>query len=317
MPRGRLYEKDYRLRLSGHQTFPLRYGWLKKAFDAVAEVEHVDGRRPVFLDDDVIAKFGVGRNMVGSMRHWAAATGIISNDGRATTSLGQYLLGARGLDPFMEDPVTLWLVHWSLCSNPRNTTWFWAFNHFPALTFDRDALVKGIKSLATEHPESRASISTIRNDVACFIRTYVVRPPTPAVSHEESLDSPMTELGLIQTIGRRDGFRFVRGQKPSLGAGTVAYAVHNFWSGRFSVAETLSFEALAHEPGSPGRVFLLNENVLADYLMEIENVSGGAYRWTETAGLKQLVRTRKIDHEKALKFVRRDIGRGYRRKIAR
>ena len=36
MQRGRDYTKtDYRPKLSGHETFPLRYGWLKKALDAV------------------------------------------------------------------------------------------------------------------------------------------------------------------------------------------------------------------------------------------------------------------------------------------
>ena len=68
------------------------------------------------------------------------------------------------------------------------------------------------------------------------------------------LESPLTELGLIKPVGKHGGFRFVRGQKPSLGLGTFSYAVTDFWS-RFSVAQTLSFEALAHEPGSPGRVF--------------------------------------------------------------
>ena len=42
MSRGPLYEDGYRPQLSGHETFPLRYGWLKKAFDAVRDTE---GRR--------------------------------------------------------------------------------------------------------------------------------------------------------------------------------------------------------------------------------------------------------------------------------
>ena len=55
----------------------------------------------------------------------------------------------------------------------------------------------------------------------------------------------------------------------------VVLAVHEFWSGLSSVrpvstARTLSFEALAHEPGSPGRVFVLDENALADLLLKIE-----------------------------------------------
>ena len=67
----------------------------------------------------------------------------------------------------------------------------------------------------------------------------------------------------------------------------VVLAVHEFWSGRSSVrpvstARTLSFEALAHEPGSPGRVFVLDENALADMLLKIEEAnrgSAGYRRW--------------------------------------
>ena len=318
MPRGCLYEKEYQLRLSGHETFPLRYGWLKKAFDSVTEHERSGQQRSVFLADDSIARFGVGRNMVRSMRHWATAVGVIGDDGCKATSLGRFLFAADGLDPYMEDPVTGWLVHWMLSGNPRNTTWYWAFGHYPALAFDRDSLVRGIEKLVKEHPGTRASSSTIRNDVACFVRTYVGQPPAAKTGHEESLESPLAELGLIQATGKRDGFRFVRGRKPTLGAGMVAFAVHEFWSGRsvvrpISAARTLSFETLAHEPGSPGRVFALDENALADLLIEIEGVSGGAYRWSETAGLKQLICDREISQDEALQFVALDAGYGLQR----
>ena len=321
MPRGRLFDEDYQLKLSGHETFPLRYGWLKKAFDAVEEGERTGAQRPTFLADDAIARFGVGRNMVRSMRHWGATAGVIAEDGLSVTALGRFLFGETGLDPYMEDPVTAWLIHWTLCANPRNTTWFWAFSHYPAPTFDRDALVRGIERLARSHPRSHAATSTIKNDVACFVRTYIGQPPSAKASHEDSLESPLTELGLIQPTGIRDGFRFVRGRKPTLGAGMVAFAVHDFWTGQFaarpgSTARTLSFESLAHDPGSPGRVFVLDEGALADFLLEIENVSRGAYRWSETAGLKQLIRERETDRDEALGFVARDAGHGLRRNAA-
>ena len=321
MPRGRLFEEDYQLRLSGHETFPLRYGWLKKAFDAVAEQQRKGDERSVFLTDDSIARFGVGRNMVASMRHWATAVGMISDDGCKTMPLGRFLFDTGGLDPYMEDPVTAWLVHWMLSGNPRNTTWFWAFSHYPALRFDRDALVRGIERLVKEHPGTRASLSTIRNDVACFVRSYVGQPPSAKTGHEESLESPLAELGLIQPVGKRDGFRFVRGRKPTLGAGMVAFAVHEYWSGgsavrTISTARSISFEALAHEPGSPGRVFLLDENALVDLLLEIEDVTRGAYRWSETAGLKQLVCERQVEPDEAFQFIALDAGHGLRRNAA-
>ena len=39
MARGPLFQDTYRPQFSGHETFPLRYGWLKKAFDAVRATE--------------------------------------------------------------------------------------------------------------------------------------------------------------------------------------------------------------------------------------------------------------------------------------
>ena len=259
--------------------------------------------------------------MVGSMRHWATAVGVIAENGCRTTTLGRFLFGAGGLDPYMEDPVSAWLLHWMLSGNPRNTTWYWAFSHYPALTFDRDSLFRGIEKLVREHPRAKASKSTIRNDIACFVRTYVGQPPSAKTGHEESLESPLAELGLIQATGKLDGFRFVRGRKPTLGTGMVAFAVHDFWLGwsaarQASTARTLSFEALAHEPGSPGRVFALDENALADFLFEIEEVSGGAYRWSETAGLKQLICEREMSQDESLHLISRDVGRGLRRSAA-
>ena len=56
---------------SGHETFPFRYPWLKKGFDAVCE----DGQ--VFLREDAITVLGVGKNMVRSIRHWCLAAGVI------------------------------------------------------------------------------------------------------------------------------------------------------------------------------------------------------------------------------------------------
>ena len=307
MLRGQLYEDDYKPKLSGHETFPLRYGWLKKAFDAVSAAEDSGLDRSVFLADDAIARFGVGKNMVASIRHWAVAAGVIEEStGRTVPSLlGIRVFDDDGFDPYMENPATAWLVHWQLCGNERKTTWFWAFNHYPAASFERGMLVRGLEKIAKDRGWPRASAATIKSDVACFVRTYVSQPPAGQASHEDTLESPLTEIGLIRPVGRRDGYRFVRGHKPTLGAGVFCYAVTHFWS-EFSAAQTLSFESLTYEPGSPGRVFLLDENALADRLFEIEEVSGGRYRWSETAGLKQLIRKRKVSHEEALGFIEAD-----------
>ena len=306
--RGPLFQDTYSPQFSGHETFPLRYGWLKKAFDRVAETEERPENRAACWDDEAIARFGVGKNMVGSMRHWAKAAGVIKEtaiNSVRTTELGRLLFGPTGLDPYMEHPATLWLIHWQLAAREEKTTWFWTFNHYPAITFERDSLLKGLDRLAKDRNWLRAANTTIKNDIACFIRTYVARPPSGTTGHDDALESPLTELGLIKAVGKRDGFRFVPGPKTTLGDGVFTYALIDFWS-RYPNAATLSFEAIVHAPGAPGRVFLFDENDVADRLAALDDVTDGALRWSETAGLKQVVRNNDIDDESALSWIRSD-----------
>lgn len=309
MPYKPLLEANYRPSFSGHETFPLRYGWLKKAFERVAETEHDHNNKSLCWGEDAIAKFGVGKNMVASIRHWATNCDIIEESDKEdtvkTTTLGQKLFGnngIKGIDPYMEHPATLWLIHWKLAAQPKKTTWFWAFGHYPAVAFSRSQFVQRIGRLAQDRAWPRVSNTTIKNDVACFIRTYAARQPTGRTGHDDALESPLTELGLIKTIGEKDGFRFVRGPKATLTDGMFVYALLDFWS-RYSDSSTLSFEALTYEPGGPGRVFALEENDVVDRLTALEDITSGKLRWSEAAGLKQVVRNIDFDEETKLQYL--------------
>ena len=310
MAQGPLNQSGYKPGFTGHETFPLRYGWLKKAYDRVAETESESDNREACWGDTAIAKFGVGKNMVASMRFWAKASGIVEETGRSSvcpTTLGRMLFAPNGLDPYMEHPATLWLIHWHLASNQERTTWYWAFGHYPAITFERDSISRGLLRLARENNWIRFANATLKSDVACFIRTYTARHGASRVSHDDTLESPLAELALIRSVGRRDGFRFVRGAKPTLGDGVFVYALMHFWR-NYSESRTLSFEAVAHTPGGPGRVFLLNEDDVADRLEALEGTTDGKLRWSETAGLKQIVRDIDLSEESVTRWLRNDYG---------
>ena len=88
---------------AGHETFTLRYGWLKKAVDAVHEDPIV------FTRDDALVRLGVGKNMVRSIRHWGLATGILEED------------TAQRISPFTTANTTC-PSGWSRMN--RNTDWF-------------------------------------------------------------------------------------------------------------------------------------------------------------------------------------------------
>lgn len=298
MSRGPLYDTDYKPHFTGHETFPLRYGWLKKAFDATVTSDYSKDNRSIFRDDDAIARFGVGKNMVASMRHWATSVGVIADDSKTgtitPTELGNLIFGDAkhlGLDPYLEDPSSLWLIHWQLCSLPNKTTWYYVFNHYPSEQFDRSHIVDGLMKLSSDRDWGRVSAATVRRDVECFVRSYVTKPATGKASPEDSLESPLAELGLIKPIGKRDGFRLVRGSKPSLKDGVFLYALVEFWkSSIYKDLNQIPFDFLVHAPGSPARVFLLDENSLAERLMQIDSYSDNVLSWSETSGMKTIIK---------------------------
>jgi hypothetical protein len=300
MARSPLFEPDYRPLFSGHETFPLRYGWLKKAYDAVLACQGEPGGRSIFIREDAIAEFGVGKNMVASIRHWAISCGVIAEDPATgqigTTKLGDFLFGKRGVDRYLENPASLWLLHWQLaCGQPfrgSKTTWYWVFSHFTGVTFQREDLVDGLMKLAASRGWPRLSRTTVQRDVECFVRTYASKPSGDSASAEDSLESALAELGLVR--GMRGQFQLVRGSKRSLPTETFTYALNSFWNWFSPTSNTLSFEAIAHESGSPGRVFLLDDGDLAARLSEISELTNGVFEWSETAGLKQVIRTRRL-----------------------
>jgi hypothetical protein len=195
---------------SGHETFPFRYPWLKKGFDAVRE----DG--DVFLRDDAITTLGVGKNMVRSIRHWCLTAGVVEENpdvrGGALrpSDFGTLLFADDGLDPYLEDPATLWLLHWQMASSRfRAATWFWTLSHFHEPEFTREALASAVFAWTQTLGGKPAAYSSVKRDVDCFLRTYVAsRAPRSGVV-EHTLDCPLVELGLITQAG--DLYRFRRG----------------------------------------------------------------------------------------------------------
>jgi len=287
----RTFGEDTKLQFSGHETFPLRYGWLKKAYDAVES--NPKNPSAVFSAEEGVKNFGVGKNMVSSMRYWALSVGIIGpikklSSAYEVTELGRLILDDGGADPWMEDPESLWLVHWKLASTPeRNSTWYWVFNHCPHVTFDRALILDHLVRVCVEKDLKKVASATIKRDVEVFARTYLEKPD--AGFRDDTMECPLTELSLIEPTGQKEGMRLIRGPKPTLTTGAFAFATIEFWQNRYGEVATLSFDALLPEPGSPGRVFLLDEASLTDLANTLSETTNGAISWSETAGLRQLV----------------------------
>lgn len=297
-----------KLQVAGHETFPCRYGWLKKAYDAVREeiAAGAEEQEHAFSPNTAIAEFGVGKNMVSSMRHWALACGVIEPVGErvgrlellAPTALGDLIFGSG--DPYLERPASLWLLHWRLAAAPgRATTWYYAFNEFNDAVFTKETLASRLWSRLEELRETgrlantRIAKTTVDRDAECFVRTYVTRVARRGVV-EDGLESPFAELGLVAALAG-GAMQFRRGPKPSLPDEIFAFSLAEFWRAQLPSRGALSVETLAHEPGSPGRVFLLDEDSLVERLERIEEYTGRALVWDEGGGLRQVSRRVEFD----------------------
>lgn len=303
MPRSLFDIDGARLHLAGHETFPLRYGWLKKAYDAISvSISNAeDSSSNAFADDSAIAKFGVGKNMVLSMRHWGIATGILCLSGPSGNrsqrllpgELGNFLFGESS-DPHLEHPASLWLIHWMLASAPgRAGAWHWAFNEFHEPTFDRELMTQRLSRRCRElHETGRlervASEVSLKRDIECLIRTYHAAAPTGRRAPEDSIESPLAELGLIQRAALGDYFRFRRGAKPSLPDEVFLFALIDFWKTHYANRKSFSVDFVTFERGSPGQAFLMDEDAVAERLARLDQLTGSKLIWDESSGMRQI-----------------------------
>ena len=279
---------------SGHETFPFRYTWLKKGVDAVTHDP------AIFSSDRATITLGVGKNMVRSIRHWCTSAGLIQagadRKNFEPTKLGGAIFADDGFDPYLEDSATLWLIHARLAANAsRATTWYWAFGFFNQNEFRKERFTADLIDWAGKNGRDRISENSINRDVDCFLRTYVPSRMTKGTIIEDSFNCPLVELGLISDSSDELTYQFHRGEKPSLPTPVFAAVLSRLWKSRFDNRNSLALAEIAYSPESPGQIFKLDEDSVVGYLEELENLTDGALRYDETAGLKQIYREKEVD----------------------
>ncbi len=285
---------SFRPKFSGHETFSLRFNWLPKILGPAQGEE--DGFAGATMPLEVaMMRYGVGKNMVYSMCHWAELAGVAEVNQITfqfkPTDFGKFIAQH---DPYLEALGTIWALHWQVVTNPQlATTWYWMFNGYPKPIFDTRLAIESLQAVVSTHAWRIPSLNTIERDLDCFIRCYTVSRAKKGGLNEDSLECPFAELELIQPTHERGLYEFQRGPKPTLPDSVFAYSLAIFWNSVNS--ETLSLEHVAHAPGSPGRVFQLDETSVVERLEKLESISDGSFRWIDNSGLRQIQRTKISD----------------------
>ncbi len=220
--------------------------------------------------------------MVKAIRFWGTAAKLIAakpvekatSGGRRApelqpTPLGRRLFDNDGWDPYMEDPGTLWLLHWLLLAPPSQLpVWWLAFNDFPAIEFAADDL-QAFVTLRIESSVtwSAPSPSSIKKDVTAFFRTYAPAERSARTKIDDILDCPLRELNLVGRSGVTGRYRFALGHKPTLPPALLAYAALDYVARAEIGGGSITIGRLVHDPGSPGKAFKISE---AEYAAALE-----------------------------------------------
>ena len=243
-----------------HETFHPRFGWLKKGFDSAAK------EPSVFLRNDATIQLGVGKNMVRSIRYWCNAFKILEND--RPTEFGTTLLMTTGWDTYLEDPASLWLLHWHLLQYPcYASAWEFAFNFFHRIEFTFEDLFYDLCDYR-DRTSPRTADSSIKKDVSCLLKMYAKQPTKASVS-EDSLDCPFVDLGLIHTAGDARHFTFRIGPKHSLPPEIVVYSCLCYANRVSPTARSIPLASLLYDVGGPGLIFKLTESALSNAIEQV------------------------------------------------
>lgn len=272
-----------KFQFSGHESFICKQFWLKKGYDFITHSGN-------FNDESAVVELGVGKNMVISISYWLKAFGITDQSNKITP-LGHFIFNDKtGRDPYIESIGTLWLLHYNLVKTAKASIYSIFFNDFKRgkTEFTKDQLAKFVIKQAEQ--EGNVNPNTINNDIAVFIRNYLVADyKTGKPDIEEEFSNLLIDLELMQSYQSVNAddrliewYKVENVARPDLPSAIVLYSIldNNVYG------KSIPFRDLLTGIDSPGSVFALNEEGLyqkiEDITKEYKNIT-----YKETAGVKE------------------------------
>lgn len=280
------------MRFSGHETFPIREGWLHKGLTLLVQDPEA------LVGPDAVDNLGVGQNMVRSIRHWLQVTGLAqwSKDFTGSRTMIPSEIGSliHKKDPYFLEPGTLWLLHANLVSRAEVGTWYWFFNFFNLTRFERDVCLENLRqylrlSLTTKQPGR----VTLERDLNCLLASYSQLIPSRQEDPEEEPYCPLVELDLIRHYRASGHYEINREIKPipfELMGYSLATAFTDAAQGKGRV--DIRLEDAQRQVGAPGRVFTLSPEALFDTVLA-----------AESEGLKEEIQISGLAGERAIRVV--------------
>ena len=268
------------MRFRAHETFFIRKGWLSKG------IKNVVADPAVFMGNsgNPMDVLGIGSNMVKSLRYWLQTVGLTSEPayGKKEQSLTAFGNLVKQYDPYIEELGTLWLLHYHLAKNLNDaTSWYFFFNEFKLMEFDKDDFVRQLSAFLRMQNEE-VSERSLEDDYNCIINTYLSRMKSnpEKVQPESNIDCPLGELGLIDISNKKNKiYRKVSPKKETIHPLVVFAVIIDQACG----AKEIKISSLQNDKLNIGKIFNLDIISLTSILYELELL--GYIKVVRTAGL--------------------------------
>ncbi len=259
-----------KIRIKGHEKFPLREGWLTKGLN------EANSNPKVFNENDAPDKLGVGTNMVKSIRYWMQAFGLLekSGNGEKVSELGEIILKN---DEYIEDIFTLWVLHSNIAKNKSGaTSWYVFFNCFDVEEFEKEDAIRVLCSEISNLAGQKVLENSVKDDVDVLLNMYS-RFNDGYDDPEDKNQSPLSVLGLIK---KNDGvYSKVQPDLRKINEDVILYEMACLLENE----DSKSIDELVTGNNGIGRVFNLSRVVANSYLEKLD--TKGYIRLDRTAGL--------------------------------
>ncbi|MBT3383077.1 MAG: DUF4007 family protein [Prolixibacteraceae bacterium] len=292
------------LRFTGHETFVVRTFWPKKGYDFIK-------KGGTFSAENAVVDLGVGKNMVASIQFWMKALGLFNDGKKELTEIAHFLFGEHGVDPYLEDIGSVWLLHYHLVRSNYSSIYNLVFNDLrkERAVFKKQQLVSFIKRKYSENSDNYYNPNTIDKDISIFTRLYKkVDYKSISKNFEDEISGLMLELELISSSIEEEvkegtnkkekvEWFYLHGEnRNNFPAPILLFSILDNFEGDSNIA----VRRLQIEANSPNMVFLLSKDALYNKLKELENLVSGI-TISETAGNVILVLPEGLDKWKILR----------------
>lgn len=272
-----------RYSFSGHESFQCKPLWLKKGYDYL-----LDGNS--FTDADAVAKLGVGKNMVASIRFWLKAFGLTRAD--ELQPIASYIFDSdNGADPYSEDITTLWLLHFLIVSSDVASLYSLLFVDFQRekKEFTKAELQSFIKRKCSVPEQKNVyNENTIKKDIGVLLKNYVMPSDLKTI---EDFSALLINLGVIVSKGN-DTFSFKINSVDEISPEIVLYALicmkGNDRTVSFDILQKLSL------------IFVLPMSSLIEIIRRLESIFPRVLVFTDNSGIKNVQFLREIEETEAL-----------------